>query len=518
MLLFIIITLIINKFHFFITIIYMPLIVEDAIIPKISGPVNGVFMKPLEQLNINNIFFMMFSDIHSSKNYEQCADDDTTCTDFQPTFLKIMNDFASRFRVDFYIEPAKFNIVYKKATSDKEIKRLLSDDEKNIVKSTSAFNKYQSNVKSNPLHNGTKSNMQYVYDLNKICVGKSPNRDSLCKYKNILWHNANVRDMLEHYESKRQILDINDFFILSAALYEFLRIIQYAYVDKIFNESLNSDSTKAFIDDIQDNLSLSDFGKFNINKELFINILNYYNVVVVNKNYSVFVTQLFKSPLFSKQLLKMNENSKQIFNVDSFVELLNYYDTDINPNAVGEPLYTAITSQPHIDLTIQFLTLFCEYDLVTSTNVEDNLSFKTRFKNLLYSDQNNITNHNITIQSIVKTSAILDIYFIFRAYKQDNDEQQLTKKVVMCYFGRAHVKALTHYFTEIVKTSALIAMYDSKEKRIIEITDNIDLNDFVVQSGASRIKRTRKQKRRKSKKTKKNRSNKRKRRRYSVKI
>ena len=225
--------------------------------------------------------------------------------------------------------------------------------------------------------------------------------------------------------------------------------------------------------------------------------------------------------MFSKQLSKMNEDSKKIFNIDSFTELLNYYDTDINPLAVGEQLYTAINTQSHIDLTTQFLTLFCEYDLVISTNEEDNLNFKTRFKNLLYSDQNNITNCNITLQSIVKTAVVLDIYFILRTYKQDTEERQLSKKVVMCYFGRAHVKALTHYFTEIVKTSTLIATYAYAEKRIIEITDNIDLNEFVAQSGAGRIKRTRKQKRRKSKKTKntkKNRSNRRKRRRYSVKI
>lgn len=498
----------------------MPLIVENNIIHKISGPVNGVFIKPSDHLNINNIFFMMFGDLHSSANYEQCADDDTTCTDFQPTFLKIMNEFALKTRVDFYIEPAKFKIIYKKAKNDKEFKKLLSDDEKTIAKSTETFKKYQLNVKTNPIYNPLKpgtSNMHYVYNLNKFCVGKSPNRDVLCKYKNILWHDTNVRDMLEHYETKRQILDINDFFILSAALYEFLRILQYAFVDKLFDESLDSPNTKVFIDDIIDNLSILDLGKFNINKELFINILHYYNVVIIDKNYRVFVTELLKSPLFSKQLAKMNEDSKQIFNIDSFIKLLDYYDTDINPQGVGEELYVAINSQSHIDLTRQFLELFCDYDLVTSKNIEDNLKFKTRFKALLETDNKNIANNNITLQSIVKTAVILDMYFILRTYKQDNDEQRPTKKVVMCYIGRAHVKALTHYFTEIVKTSTLIATYNYAEKRIIEITDNIDLNEFVAQAGASRVKRTRKQKRRKSKKTKKNRSNRR-RRRYSVKI
>ena len=502
----------------------VPLINENKIIHKISGPVNGVFMKPSEPLNINNIFFMMFGDLHSSANYEQCADGDITCTDFQPTFLKIMNEFASNTRVDFYIEPARFDIIYKKANSDKELKRLLTVDEKNIATSTTAFQKYQLNVKNNPPYDPTKpgkSNMTYVYELNKICVGKSPNKDTLCKYKNILWHNANVRDMLNYYEKKYEILDINDFFLLSAALFELLNILKSAYADKLFNESLDALNAKVFINDIIDNISLSDLGKFKINNELFINILNYYKVVVVDKNYYVFITELFKSPLFSKQLSKMNEDSKKIFNIDSFTELLNYYDTDINPSAVGEQLYTAINTQSHIDLTTQFLTLFCEYELVISTNEEDNLNFKTRFKNLLYSDQNNITNCNITLQSIVKTAVVLDIYFILRTYKQDTEERQLSKKVVMCYFGRAHVKALTHYFTEIVKTSTLIATYAYAEKRIIEITDNIDLNEFVAQSGAGRIKRTRKQKRRKSKKTKntkKNRSNRRKRRRYSVKI
>jgi hypothetical protein len=163
----------------------------------------------------------------------------------------------------------------------------------------------------------------------------------------------------------------------------------------------------------------------------------------------------------------MNEETKSIFSKDSFILLAYAYKTyfkDVNIQGFVKM----------IELLIRFFTL-CPSDICDEKSV-DNV-------NVIIQDLNSLSfSKDILIQygyiAMAVGNCAMDIYFILRIYKQDNNIPN--KKIVVSYFGSIHSDKLIYYFTEIVKTHTIqFFSISPPDKRRIEITETINLNEIM---------------------------------------
>ena len=71
----------------------------------------------------------------------------------------------------------------------------------------------------------------------------------------------------------------------------------------------------------------------------------------------------------------------------------------------------------------------------------------------------------------------LDLYFLSRSFKTTTTNTN--PLISIGYFGDIHVKNIVYFLTEIMKNYELITINSSKNKRCLEITENINLNDMI---------------------------------------
>ena len=271
-------------------------------------------------------------------------------------------------------------------------------------------------------------------------------KSELCPYKNIKWQFADARK-INKYDDKSYSIET----------------ITYTtdMINKFILENFNSDDKNEITDELLLNLRVDMF-EYNIN---VIDILTDINIILTDT--SLYIEKLLDRQIFKKQLNKMNEETKSIFSKHSFILLADAYKTyfkDVN-----------IQGFVHmIELLISFFKL-CPAGVCSEEHVDNANDIIQKLNGLSFPK-------DILIQygyiAMAVGNCAMDIYFILRIYKQDNDIPN--KKIVVSYFGSIHSDKLIYYFTEIVKTHTVQFFSRCRpDIRRIEITETINLNEIM---------------------------------------
>jgi hypothetical protein len=404
-------------------------------------------------------------------DFKPCFNE-SNCTELQTDFIKMLNIFASTTRCDFYIEfflknyildpKAKKNSnevlskeqqIYYNLRNDPQLRLLNENDSKQIM------DEYEKKIKKHPYKPRESSNMIELNYLYSSCFYHENMKDSLCPYKNINWQFADARK----YARKGQEYQYQ---------IETFYMTYFSQFDEQFKEYFIGDEKNINKD------SLVDFYNEIIEGHLgTANALEFFNdIVLILENLNGFITKLLEKPLFQKQLIKMNDRTKQIITEESFFRLGQYYKN---------LFFRELNLTDFIilfQLLIDFFTL-CSKDKFKQFIITNYEEKKDEFDSII----DRLNQLQFTKEQFHKclnylqcmNNLPMDIYFILRSYKQDKGEPN--KKVVLSYFGSIHSDAYVHYFTEIINTHRVIFASQNKsgELRRIEITPDINLNEIM---------------------------------------
>jgi hypothetical protein len=479
----------------------MPLIIDTNVIQNINGPVSIYFLRQKEDFGplLNNNYFIFLGDEHNMNNFKPCFNT-PECTELQTDFIKILNNFASTTRTDFYIEyflslnkddlsERNYPIlkrtiegtqnVYKDLRNDPRLREL---DETTAVQ---IIEDYEKKIKRDTYRKRTgRSNMTELNNLYYSCFYK-PFKDEFCPYKNIYWHYGDAR---------------------KAQGYTKDNINSVQYITEIIGNFSNF-ILKHFGDDkeVIDNNTLLELGEIlymdNINDELF------HIIELSITNIPQFVELLLDKLLFKKQMSKMNEYTRSIFTTSSFIQLGELY----------RQIFTADFTNflTIISLIQTYYHLYRDREGVFTDSDEEIISSIIEKLNR-FSFPKDVLMDYAYIPMCIGNLA-MDIYFILRTYKQDSE---VNKKLVLNYFGSLHSQQLTRYFTEIVQTHTIDFAHKNEPDTIrrINIVPTINLNEIMehepipMNQDAGKKRRTRRQRRKNSKKNKRKNTKKNKRR------
>ena len=77
------------------------------------------------------------------------------------------------------------------------------------------------------------------------------------------------------------------------------------------------------------------------------------------------------------------------------------------------------------------------------------------------------------------TAFVLDMYLLFRAYKQGKQ-----RKLAVSYLGNAHCESIIHYLTQVIKTHRV--EYETHGKGVVQFDQNIYLTHLPMDIGAKK--------------------------------
>ena len=455
----------------------MPLIIDNKSIERLNGPINIFILKPKDIFkSINQNYLILLGEEHNLKNYQQCFND-VNCSEVQTDFIKILNKFATTTRTDFYIE--SFSSIKKKDLSlwdpmnidnkvksdirkryidsyenvqkiyynlynDPELRTLSKDDEKAKKK----IKEYEELIEKNPARSRQPSIIHNIEFLYKSCF-ITKIKDQLCEYKNIKWHFSDARKYRSYSGESYNINNIT----------EVLKDFSNFLLD-YFDENNENIITEQELIELIENIG----EHFESNTDVTTSLKN---IKTMLTRIDLFIKELLDTRVFKKQLDKMDEYSKSIFTIDSFIQYIGM-------------LKSRFFAGIDFDNLLIILELLIEYYEVCP---EGNCENESKERSIIIIERLNKIklNKELLLQYSYYAqglgNAILDIYFILRIHKID--EGKINKKLVVSFFGAIHSETINYYFTEIVKTHDLIYFSENNENKYVTITDEINLNEFM---------------------------------------
>lgn len=412
---------------------------------EIRGPYSFTLLKPIHEPDIT---FLFLGETHNFTNWEPC--DRPRCADVQTDFMKSLDHLAKEYPIEFYIE--KFVESKKELTELSRFDIQLLDRRADIIKSAIRTPK-ETKQKKYPSSHLTKeviSPMVETAYLYRSCI--NPVATRVCELPHLRWNYTDARQenvftysslisnlplyqdiihtLYNYQKGKRGLknpiktgllqkdlkddVEWEDDFKGGVTVDVLMRLIKCANATLQQKESMRKSAKKTTL---HENL-------FYAYLEMKLNILTESNEDLVRR----VMTQPY-SVLF-EQYRDMPKQLRLLFTGESFVKLQMYYKR-MFPNKERE-----------IHDVMDLLRLLMEFTEKADSRDPRLAEIADEINDMDVNDLSFINNI-----FTYYTAIVLDMYFLFRAYKRGKE-----RKLVVGYLGGAHVKSLVYYLTRVVKT------------------------------------------------------------------
>lgn len=440
----------------------MPLHIGD-VYNEIRGPYGMVILRPKHEPDCT---FLLLSEVHSPENWNPC--DVPKCANVHSDFIKSLNQLAEHHPVEFYVEDF-FDRIGEMKSSDSYQLMLMDRNASKLKRVSNSKTKFEENK---DLHHGNSHTVE-ISILYKNCF--LPYTKDKCEYPAIKWNYADAR--------KQQSLSYSSVYSHAPLYSEMLRVLdqyrngskglfpdsnkllnfnewedpwEFHYEDGITVELLQRIYHKmmALLDSNKD--AKQSMKKITLHTHILYHFLEMLrNILTMSDREYVhaLLTQPHHNVLFG-QYRSLPEEVRDIFTEASFVELQRFYKEKYTGN------------EEATEYVKQLLTLWMEFcEVMVSGNTDRQRAIAHEINYMNYPEED----FNYMEKVFMYTTALsLDIYFILRAYNRKK-----ISKVVVGYFGNAHISAIVNYFVNIVNTHTV--EYEVNGKGVVVITPDIYL-------------------------------------------
>ena len=410
----------------------MPIQINGARINSVNGPFTIHILKQINTTpNVNNNYLILFGETHTNKYFRPC--NEPNCYELQTTFINELNNFArnANVNVDFYVES-----FMKDSDRTEHTRKTIRTDLAELTQMSMQKNADEILERRRNDHNKfipnsyNPSNLTDLTAMYRGCFDQTLKLDmTLCPYPEIHWQHADTRQSIYYKRIQFSIVNLGDY----------SKMLLYSLKHEFNFSNKNEDEIKAKLKDFNYKYDLNQNAENTI--DLFLLALN------DTRNY---VKQLIHSKLFMKQFSKMNINSKKIFNIETFIPLVDHWKRSvycIRPD-----------SKKIFDKLTKLLRLLKIYIKGSFTHKFTKKKALNMFEKITF-DNEEIKLIDYMYQAI--TASNLDIYFILRINKHNDNRK---RKLVVGYFGQSHSKAISKYFSEIVKTHELVYTFENERR------------------------------------------------------
>lgn len=434
----------------------MPFHIGNDVYHEIRGPYGMVILRPKHEPDCT---FVLLKEVHSSEHWKPC--DVPHCANVHSDFIESLHTLAKHHPVEFYVEDF-FNGIGEMTASDSEQLARIDRNARKLKQVANTKTKFETNQ---DLHYGTSHTVE-ISGLYKNCF--LPYTKHKCEYPEIKWNYADAR--------KQQTLSYSSISSYTPLYSEMLKVLdQYRNGSKgLFPDSeklLNFTDSEPWEFHYEDGITVELLQRIYHNmmellnasdapksmKKLTVHTHILYHFFEVLRNIltmkdSDYVHALLTQPhtVLFDQYRSLPKALRGIFTEASFVEHQAFYTSAQEEDEYVDKLLT---------LWMEFCEVMVKGDRARQQAIADEMAV------MYYPDEEFDYMEKVFMYH---TAITLDIYFILRAYNRTK-----ISKVVVGYFGSAHINALVNYFTNIVNTHTV--EYSVDGKGVVVITPDVYL-------------------------------------------
>jgi hypothetical protein len=414
----------------------MPLHIGDTY-HEIRGPYGLVLLRPIREPDCT---FLLLSEVHSPEHWNPC--DVPHCANVHSDFIKSLDKLARHHPVEFYVEDF-FDSMGEMTVPDPHQLAITRRHVSKLQQVTHTKTKFKHNM---DIHLG--SHTMEISRLHKECF--LPYTKANCVYPHIGWNYADAR--------KQQTLSYSSIPSYTSLYSEMIRIFdQYHNGSKRFPDSdklLNyNDEDKSWEFHYEDGITVELLTRLGVKmRELLTDhldtqgisfpddiLLHYLEMLrnIITLPPEEYMNLLLNEPhhnVVFEQYRSLPEELREVFTIESFVQHQQHYKDKYPDHEEAN------------DDIVQLLTLLIEfYEHMDDPSVAGRRKeISDEMMRMHFPDEEFEYFENVFMYF---TSITLDMYFMLRVYNRKK-----RSKLVVGYFGGAHVNAIANYLVHVVKT------------------------------------------------------------------
>jgi len=430
----------------------MPLHIGADAYDEIRGPYELFLLRPIQEPDCT---FLLLGETHSAEHWMPC-EDTPNCANIQLEFVESLNKVAAHHPVDIFLESFFDHEKYKQPELPSTESLQYMDRQVNKLKEVTHLRKKEKyNANTTPIHQD--SPMLEMAELYKFCFLPSTRKTERCLLPHLKWNYADAR--------KQNVLSYSSMSSCASVYSDVIRILhQYRRGSKsglsttIMSLDYDFEDETDWVDDFYDGITepiltrickranswLVHNGKYKrIGKpprELFYTLLERLRSILADPKDDAYIDHLVTESLDNviyDQYKSLPPEMRTVLTHRSFVKIQQFYKNKF-PDTEEE-----------IEYSIRVLDLLMEYCRILDDPAQQprRAEIAREFMTMEYADEQ----FKFIEQVFMYYTALsLDIYFILRSYNRVK-----TSKVVVGYFGGAHISSLVNYFVNVVKTHRL---------------------------------------------------------------
>jgi len=407
----------------------MPLHIGEDIYDEIRGPYTMTVLTPRNEPDVT---FLLLGEKHNYEDWEPC--DAPRCANVQTDFIQSLDKLAKRYPVHLFLE-AFFNDTDQMAgLSEKEKIYYLYQGRE--VEEIVPFSKKDKMMAWQLEQYDIRSPMVELTRIHQSCFYKN----TRCPYPHIRWQYADARkqNVLTHSSVSSMMpvyyetIAILHKYRLGREMPEFpARLLHY---ETEWEDDYQGGITVQLLDHLgkqanrylMNNVPLMKTVKQPI-PHLFVEMLIILRDIITEPD-DVFIEKLFEEKsVLRDQYRSLPPDLRAMFDVQSCMQIQRHYKATF-PDREEEHEYVA-----------DLLTLLIDF-----YQTDRKAEIAAEIERMNYAEEQHSF---ISSVFMYYTSIVLDLYFIFRSYNRKKES-----KLVVGYFGNAHVDAQVHYLTNVVRT------------------------------------------------------------------
>ena len=407
----------------------MPLHIGEDIYDEIRGPYTMTVLTPRQEPDVT---FLLLGETHNFDDWEPC--DGPRCANVQTDFIASLDKLAKRYPVHLFLEEFFNDTDQMTGLSEKEKRYYLYQGRE--VEEIVHLPKKDKMMAWQLEHYDIKSPMVELTRIHQSCFYKK----TRCPYPNIRWQYADAR--------KQNVLTHSSVSSMMPVYYETIAILHkyrlgrempefpagLLHYKTEWEDDYRGGITVKLLDHLgkQANKYLMDNVPLMKKRDrpvphLFVEMLTILREIITEPD-GAFVEKLFEEKsVLRDQYMSLPPDLRQLFDIPSCMQIQQHYKAKF-PDVEEEHEYVA-----------DLLTLLIDF-----YQTDRKAEIAATIERMNYAeDQHSF----ISKVFMYYTSIVLDLYFIFRAYNRKKES-----KLVVGYFGNAHVDAQVHYLTNVVRT------------------------------------------------------------------
>jgi len=414
----------------------MPLYIGEDAYEEVRGPCTLTLLRPKHEPDVT---FLLLGETHDFDRWEPCTN--AACANIQTDFVKSLDKFASRYPVTLFLEDFFDDIDHQRELPERQktfYRYRTIELEESVL-----FNKKDKLAAWQIAEYEINSPMVELSRLYTPCFYP----ELTCPYPHIKWQYADARkqNKLTHSSVTSLIPVYNE---MIAILYKYRlgrEVPEYPatllrYKDSTWEYDFMGGITSGVLTQLgkQANVYLMDNAVLMKRERpvpnLFLEMLTILRDILVESD-DAFAEKLFhQKGVVHDQYMSLPTELRSVFHKKSSIKLQQFYKQKF-PDKEEEHAYV-----------VELLTLLIEFYHMEPENPRRK-EIASQIEGMNYSDDQ----HDfISRMFIYYTAIVLDLYFILRSYNRRKEQ-----KLVVGYFGSAHVDAQIHYLTQVVKTHTI---------------------------------------------------------------